>query len=98
MSNNSSTIKLAAEAFGRGDYERAHQLYSELSATIGDNLVKANLEICERRLRINVESKLQCPENSLEKQLEETQRLLEVYFRRCQVLEQQLDESRAGAR
>lgn len=97
MSTNASISKLASEAFARGDYERAHQLYSELSATMGDNLVKANLAICERRLRTGVDSKLEAPETSLETQLEETQRLLEVYYRRCQVLEQQLDQLRPDA-
>jgi len=98
MKNNSSTVKQAAEAFAKGDYERAHQLYSELSATLGDGVVKANLELCERRLRSSVEANTEPPKASLETQLKETQRLLEVYYRRCQVLQQQLVSARTSER
>lgn len=90
----SGRVGRAAAAFARGDYERAHQLYAELAALAGSDLFRANLVLCERRLA----EPLSAPApRSAEAQLAETQRLLEAYHRRCQVLEQQLAATKAAS-
>lgn len=86
-------VKRARNAFSRGDYKLAMNIYQQAGNQYGSSLFDVNIQICERRMRKRDDVVVSAvPENPISKQLAETQALLELYYRRCQKLEHcQLD-------
>lgn len=98
MSSHLPIVEQAAEYYRQGQYDRAHQLYLQAASRYGSHLFKANLALCQRRISSVAPPSVALPaasapvltDESSERQLAETQRLLEHYFTRCQQLEHQL--------
>jgi|SRR5690554_466793 TolA-binding protein len=97
MSSHLPIVKQAAEYYRQGQYDRAHQLYLQAASRYGSHLFKANLALCQRRISsaappaaLPAASAPVITDESSERQLAETQKLLEQYFARCQELEHQL--------
>lgn len=90
-------VKLAHYAFNQGDYQSAKALYQKAASKYGHNLFDANIYLCDQRLRNQVKHDGATPKLSeaipASQQLEETQSLLEHYYRRCQELEYQLQDA-----
>ncbi|WP_404416381.1 hypothetical protein LG277_03315 [Vreelandella aquamarina] len=90
-------VKQAHHAFKQDDYQSAKALYQKAASKYGQNLFDANIYLCEQRLRNQVKHDGATPKLSeaisASQQLEETQSLLEHYYRRCQELEYQLQDA-----
>lgn len=95
-------VKKAASAFQQGDYANAERLYQQAAERYGKHLFAANITLCQRGSSQRLAgSKSTGPidnqhqttaSSSVERQLSETQKLLEYYFTRCQELEYQQSE------
>lgn len=102
MSSHLPIVRQAAEYYRQGQYDRAQQLYLQAATRYGSHLFKANLALCQRRISSAAPPAAAPPaalpaasapgltSEKSERQLAETQRLLEHYFSRCQELEHQL--------
>lgn len=90
-------VRRARAAFEASDYSLAKSLYQQAEDKYGEGFFKANLVICENRIKrqsrvdesddVAKEGK---PRHRIEQQLSDTQALLEHYYRRCQEFEYQL--------
>lgn len=99
-----SIVRKAANAFKQGDYAAAEQFYLQAAERYGRELFSVNITLCERAqapggparqpaATAGQGSREKAPQKKapqIERQLQETQRLLEHYFSRCQALEYQL--------
>lgn len=86
-----SLTQRASEAFLKGNYSQALNLYKEAADIYGETIFAVNIILCERKLARTVAiptQKIFPP--SIEQQLAKTQLLLEHYFNRTQELEYQL--------
>ena len=92
MSHDDAIVRQANEAFRQGAHARAKALYQQAAARYGHDLFKANIALCDRASGLGqplaAPDKAACAASDLQKQLDETQRLLEYYFQRCETLEQ----------
>ncbi|WP_019627329.1 hypothetical protein [Thioalkalivibrio sp. ALJT] len=84
-------IRRAAEHFQRQDYQQALDLYREAATLLGEGQVRANIQLCERRLDTAasmrpVEEASRPAVPTVEEQLEQTQARLEYYYQRYQEL------------
>lgn len=84
-------VKRAYEAFKLNNYSEALTLYQKAAVTYGGEFFKVNITLCEQRLKGSKSKDPVLPGSPAEsRQLNETQRLLEHYYCRCQELEYQL--------
>ncbi|MFD2191870.1 hypothetical protein [Pistricoccus aurantiacus] len=95
---NTQLVKRAGAAFNQGDYRTARQLYQQAAARYGQQLFSANLALCDKALQGGTSSRVVTQALSSDasadvaanRQLADTQQLLEHYFMRCQELEYRL--------
>ena len=98
-----SVVKQATQHFKKGDYSRAKACYQKAGELYGTPLFANSIRLCELRLGNPVTHQGVLPAatpktpaqptattTDTEKQLAETQSLLEHYYTRCQELEYQL--------
>lgn len=99
-------VKQATAHFEKGDYSRARACYQKAGEVYGTNLFANSIRLCELRMgnpvpkpvsqvstaaaKPNTSAKPPATTTDTEKQLAETQSLLEHYYTRCQELEYQL--------
>lgn len=85
-------VSNATNAFRSADYLTAKELYQQAASRYGQHLFAANITLCEHALQYGRKdnSQLYVIDNNIDKQLTDTQCLLEHYFSRCQELEYQL--------
>jgi hypothetical protein len=101
----SITIKQANQAFKKGDYTKALELYQQLSHTMDVSLFNINIQLCQKRLSNSPQpvskslstipssqatSDIGVTKQNSTTQLIQTQALLEHYFTKAQQLEYQL--------
>lgn len=111
MDRHTPLVKQAAGHFTQGDYAAAHRLYLKAAEQYGEHLFRANIQICEKRLKIARPAANQARSGPVKTsvdshgtqtdpiaaQLAETQKLLEHYYTRCQELEYRLlDQAKAN--
>jgi len=100
-----SVVKQATQHFKKGDYSRAKACYQKAGELYGTPLFANSIRLCELRMskpRAQTpggviaapgpasQAAPQASNPGAERQLQETQRLLEHYYTRCQELEYQL--------
>lgn len=96
-------VKLAGEYFRKGEYQQARRYYQQAAQRYGQPLFANSIRLCDLRMNLPaatiplVTNHAQRAEtgdaaNPLERQLSETQQLLEHYYTRCQALEYQLQD------
>lgn len=90
-------VKRAHNAFNQGNYQSAIELYQQAAHQYGQSLFDVNIRICEQRLQMPGQLTRNAPKSTdaipVSQQLEETQALLEHYYRRCQELEYRLQDA-----
>ncbi|MCO7227692.1 hypothetical protein NH398_00385 [Halomonas sp. CnH100-B] len=95
MSVEPLVIKRAMQAFRKGDYATAKMFYQKAAKQYGAHLFKANLYLCDKYAGSGSKQLTAMPESmtgqadQAQRQLQETQQLLEHYYQRCQELEYQ---------
>lgn len=93
-------VKQAMQAFRQGNYAAAKVLYQKAAQYYGEHLFKANLYLCDKYTGSGSGGLASMPESTaqqagqFQRQLQETQQLLERYYQRCQELEYQLLDRR----
>lgn len=103
MSNTNQTIvKQAVAYFKKGDYQQAKTCYQQAAQKFGSQLFANSIRLCDFRMgqpaanqRVALKGKSAGEtqigdEADTARQLDETQKLLEHYYTRCQELEYQL--------
>lgn len=88
----------AAKYFREGNYQEALSLYQQAAKYYDARFFSANIALCQWRINGTRPAESIVPgspaeSRRLSKQLDETQGLLERYYRRCQELEYQLMET-----
>lgn len=82
-------VKQAVEHFRHGRYQQAKACYQQAATRYGEEVFMSAVQLCEWRL--NGAAAWGRPastgEGDAARQLEETQKLLEHYYQRCQELE-----------
>ena len=96
MSDLERIVCEANRLFRASEYVEARKLYERAAMRYGHELFEANRILCEQA--INGDEPIQTkgmPEHprDLQEQLDETQKLLEHYFQRCETLEHQNNRS-----
>lgn len=86
--NNQSIVQQAVAYFKQGQYQQAKESYQQAVQQYGEHLFANSVRLCELRLSAFDANKGAAV--STVDQLEETQKLLEHYYTRCQELECQL--------
>ncbi|GGW50399.1 hypothetical protein [Vreelandella hamiltonii] len=95
MSAQPPVVKQAMQAFRQGNYAAAKVLYQKAAQYYGEHLFKANLYLCDKYAAGGSSSSAAIPEGTAlqatqaQRQLHETQQLLEHYYQRCQELDYQ---------
>lgn len=79
-------VKIAMEHFKQGRYKQAKTFYEQAAKRYGDHLFSNTIRLCDLRIKQTNFDKIAYSTP----QLEETQKLLEHYYTRCQELEYQL--------
>lgn len=95
-------VKLATEHFRKGEYQQARSYYQQAAQRYGQSLFANSIRLCDLRMNkpavtIPLVTNTQSADTNggatpLERQLNETQQLLEHYYTRCQALEYQLQD------
>ena len=97
--HNQSIVKQAVTLFKQGEFKQAKSLYQQAANQYGSRLFTYNIQLCERRMGQPavshsplIKTSLSLTSDSLEvaQQLDETQKLLEYYYSKCQEMEYQL--------
>lgn len=95
MSAQPLVVKQAMQAFRQGNYAAAKVLYQKAAQQYGAHLFKANLYLCDKYAGSGSKGPVAMLESTAsqadqaQRQLQETQQLLEHYYQRCQELEYQ---------
>lgn len=95
MSAQPQLVKQAMQAFRQGNYAAAKVLYQKAAQKYGAHLFKANLYLCDKYAGSGLKGLTTMPDSTAtqvdqaQRQLQETQQLLEHYYQRCQELEYQ---------
>lgn len=95
MDVTTSIVANAAKQYREGNYREALTLYQKAASAYGSALFNANIMLCEQRLKGNTQKTVLPGSPAESRQLNETQELLEYYYRRCQELEYKLLDSAA---
>lgn len=90
-------VKRAHSAFKQCEYQHAIELYQQAAYQYGQSMFDANIRLCEKRLTKPGQAIQAAPQSAantpIAQQLDETQTLLEHYYRRCQELEYRLQDA-----
>ncbi|MGJ7461882.1 hypothetical protein ACR80S_12345 [Halomonas sp. MA07-2] len=104
---NPPLTRRAAEAFNRGDYEDAYNLYLQAARLYGEALFRANIVLCEKRIGVTQEvetlthgeggkvSALQAEIRQLKRQLKEKDASIKQRFDELALLTKMLEEKNA---
>ncbi|WP_447044884.1 hypothetical protein [Vreelandella sp. H-I2] len=100
MSAQPLVVKQATQAFRQGNYAAAKVLYQKAASQYGEHLFRTNLYLCDKYANNVSNAMASLPQGAAQeasqaqRQLQETQQLLERYYQRCQELEYQLLDRR----
>lgn len=103
MTNQTQPIvRQAVSHFKNGDFQRAKACYQQAAREYGDHLFANSIRLCELRMGMPAANVALASASAISdshpagnqtgtaRQLEETQKLLEHYYTRCQELEYQV--------
>lgn len=96
-------VKQAVQHFNKGEFLLARRCYQQAAAKYNHALFELGIKLCDSRLAAdsfdfalneNQQSAGAQPGTDVERQLQQTQALLEHYYARCKELEYQLMDRR----
>lgn len=92
INSNQTIVQQAVTYFKQGQFQQAKERYQQAAQQYGEHLFANSVRLCE--LRLSASKGAQDGVVTTVGQLEETQKLLEHYYTRCQELEYQLIDKR----
>lgn len=95
MSSEERIVREANRLFQVGDYAAAKQYYERAAMRYGHDLFRVNRMLCDAAIAGDEPARVQpdqAPASTIQQQLDETQRLLEYYFQRCETLERMVEQ------